>query len=69
MSMTRLFMSAWLVGFILLFGSVRRSQAADGMLYPLAAAVAEDGTIYVADRDPMESGRSISKAPKNFELR
>ncbi len=51
MSMTRLFMSAWLVGFILLFGSVRRSQAADGMLYPLAAAVAEDGTIYVADRD------------------
>jgi outer membrane protein assembly factor BamB len=30
---------------------VRTSTAEDGMLYPLAAAVADDGTIYVADRD------------------
>lgn len=31
------------------FGSL--ASAADGMLYPLAAAVAPDGTIYVADRE------------------
>jgi outer membrane protein assembly factor BamB len=51
MSMTRPFLSAWLGGFILFFGLVHRSDAADGMLYPLAAAVAENGTIFVADRD------------------
>ena len=51
MSMTRRFLSAWLVGFILLSGSIHRSHAADGMLYPLAAAVSEDGTIFIADRD------------------
>ena len=51
MSMTRPFSLVWLVGFILFFGSVHRGQAADGMLYPLAAAVSEEGTIYIADRD------------------
>jgi len=38
-----------LVMFTGLLGSVAR--AADGMQYPLAAAVTPDGTIYVADRD------------------
>ena len=51
MSIARPFLLAWLAGFILLSGSVHRSHAADGMLYPLAAAVSEDGTIFVADRN------------------
>ena len=51
MSIAHRFLSAGSIVFILFCGSRHDSHAADGMLYPLAAAVAEDGTIYIADRD------------------
>ena len=44
-------LSIGLVSFVLMCGFNHRIHAADGMLYPLAAAVAADGTIYIADRE------------------
>ena len=51
MWMTSRIPAVWLLSFSLLSGFVQTSRAAEGMLYPLAAAVTADDTIYVADRE------------------
>ena len=51
MSIAHRFLLAWLIVVILVGRPGHHSQAAEGMLYPLAAAVLEDGTIFIADRD------------------
>jgi sugar lactone lactonase YvrE len=44
-------MPIWIVVLVFSWASVRQVNSAEGMVYPLGAAVTADGTIFVADRN------------------
>ena len=44
-------MSIWIVVLVFFSLSARQVNSAEGMVYPLGAAVTADGTIFIADRN------------------